>query len=72
MPRIFKGPAGGRKGRAAGKWDEKRQAPPNPLQTVTASYVRDGLSQKDAEHAAQEWQERMNKQRAEIAAKQSQ
>ena len=28
MPRIFRGPAGGRKGRAMGKWDEKRQPPP--------------------------------------------
>ncbi len=71
MPRIYRGPAGGRKGRAMGKWDEKRQAPPTPLQNVVASYVRDGLSQADAEQEAQKWQKRMERNRAAIAAKQS-
>lgn len=69
MGRIFRGPAGGRKGRAFGKWDEKRQAPPSALRNVTASYVRDGLSQEDAEREAHEWQKRMNEQRAVLARK---
>lgn len=51
MPRIYRGPAGGRKGRAAGKWDEKRQPPPAAPQPKTpesryyaeVAYVRQTL-----------------------------
>lgn len=32
MARIYRGPAGGRKGRGLGKHGEKRQQPPHPNQ----------------------------------------
>ena len=39
------------------------------MNAVVKSYIRDGLSKKDAVHAAQEWKKRMDLRRAELAAK---
>lgn len=71
MARIYRGSAGGRKGRALGKWDERRQSPPTTMQNVTASYVRDGFTKEEAEREAREWQSRMDQRKAAIAEKQS-
>jgi hypothetical protein len=71
MARLFEGPRGGRKGRAMGKWDERRQQPPTAMQTVTASYIRDGYTKEEAEREAQKWQERVEQRRAEREAEKS-
>ena len=45
--------------------------PSSEMHTVVQSYVRDGLSKKDAIRAAQEWKIRMERMRAEREANNS-